>query len=55
MDKLKAGRQRGVTINSKIRRFDSRRYHVNMIDVPGHNDHAHNMVTDTALVSLFLK
>ncbi|XP_052058785.1 elongation factor 1-alpha 2-like [Mytilus californianus] len=47
MDRLKAERQRGVTIDSKIRRLDSRRFHVNMIDVPGHKDYVHNMVTGT--------
>jgi len=53
MDRLKAERQRGVTIDSKIRRFDSRRYHVNMIDVPGHKDYVHNMVTGTTQVGWF--
>lgn len=52
MDRLKAERQRGVTIDSKIRRFDSRRFHVNMIDVPGHKDYVHNMVTGTTQVNL---
>ncbi|XP_069104963.1 LOW QUALITY PROTEIN: elongation factor 1-alpha 1-like [Argopecten irradians] len=45
MDKLKGERQRGISIDSKLRRFETSSNYVVIIDSPGHRDYVHNMIT----------
>ncbi|OWF40573.1 Elongation factor 1-alpha 1 [Mizuhopecten yessoensis] len=45
MDKLKGERQRGISIDSKLRRFETSNHYVVIIDSPGHRDYVHNMIT----------
>ncbi|XP_060084079.1 elongation factor 1-alpha, somatic form-like [Ylistrum balloti] len=45
MDKLKGERQRGISIDSKLRRFETPNNYVVIIDSPGHRDYVHNMIT----------
>ncbi|KAJ8310479.1 hypothetical protein KUTeg_012344 [Tegillarca granosa] len=40
MDKLKAEREKGISIDSKMRKFDSIQFEVVVIDAPGHHDYA---------------
>ena len=51
MDKLQAERERGLSIDTKLRRLESRQYFVNIIDTPGHSDYVHNMITGSSQVS----
>ncbi|WAR28680.1 EF1A2-like protein [Mya arenaria] len=48
MDKLMAERERGISIDTKLRRIESRNYYVNVIDAPGHTDYCHNLITGTS-------
>ena len=51
MDKLQAERERGISIDTKLRRLESRQFYVNIIDTPGHSDYVHNMITGSSQVS----
>lgn len=50
MDKLQAERERGISIDTKLRRLESRHYFANIIDTPGHKDYVHNMITGSSQV-----
>lgn len=52
LDKLKSKRERGITVDIPLWKFETTKYCVTITDAPGHRDFSKNMIKGTPQIEL---